>query len=1131
MQLFRSESPALALTSILQRVGLTQPDGRPLYAYGVKAGELSRLGIVLHTSLQCGKLRTREEGAAFCLYAAERFCQLQEGGSWAWATVLEELRTTRDGHGFYEPVRDGLKWWGRKVQNREGKNFYLVTLAIEGGLPRSLIREGSHYRRFLRRVLVERERFPNLPPRDSATRFAVTLPKTLQNESVLELSTTLIDWALELRREVRGSDDPIQFLDERRPSWRSDAPIRLSAEGAEGLVGGLLRARKDGAESDDLFEVALELDLRAQSVRRLPVCPTKVEVETLVRSIGGKELPTRIQLYLRDDRGDPHHVASAAKVGDGSIFAVDAPGGARRFDLDGEEGRLDLVVKDGGGNDLGQVSILGGEPLDGGPWIFPMPSDDDPVRAIAMGSVRTRRESVLVAAPAGTVWGGEAPECVAELSGTARSVFVVTEPSTCQVDGEAFKFEVRAASDDDASYRLLGDRVAIGFGGSTVWRGCPRVLVDDPDIGARELVRADLQWKPRVGPWEPMPARPLGDGWIRYQADGATRFRTRVSIAPEDFAVRAEVGRRGGTGTVRLHGVSAESVIHEPEEGVEVRKVQRGGVVDLEVEVETVDERTQLALLVQFGPQQALELSTLLPVERRNFVVGREGRALRGGEELPLSGLVGMRAVAIQPGISAGFYLEGNGSGFRRQKLADLHDRGDGRHELPLDEIYGRVEALIGSDWSPRDFVELRICSTGFQSLDMASRIRIRPFRYRLKVHREESSEEIRIELVGGDIESLGIGVELRPMEEPCGEVHTLEQGADTGTWIIRGDEFSPGPWLVTAWWNDRLAARPTLVTIDAQDSPPSQPGEPGGTAGDLRDAVRRPEAEVDAAVDQAIEQLVELSGDEKGADGWKLIGEFLSTLDRLPPATFRVVRRLALHPEAVAMTFFRNARSEWAPEAWSSIERLPFLWHLVPYRGWSHGAEAERARFEALEADLPGVFQPEARVAGSWDALRDLAQRKAPFLADSIELAHCLQSEDPASFVELHGRLAKKLGSSEDSLPRAWNDLRIRKQDLREADWGNETMRQFDGVSENDVPLVWKRLQQSSYTRFMAFVREAPARAAFMSLGLEPEQWTQEHVEQLKRARDFDVDWFDTAFEAMAAPLVMERLMEHAKR
>ena len=86
---------------------------------------------------------------------------------------------------------------------------------------------------------------------------------------------------------------------------------------------------------------------------------------------------------------------------------------------------------------------------------------------------------------------GEAPERRAELSGTERSVFEVTEPATCQVDDETFKIEVHAASEDDASYRLLGDRVAIGFGGSTVWRGCPRVLADDPDIGARRFRRVD----------------------------------------------------------------------------------------------------------------------------------------------------------------------------------------------------------------------------------------------------------------------------------------------------------------------------------------------------------------------------------------------------------------------------------------------------------------------------------------------------------------------------------------------------------------------------------------------------------------------------------------------------------------
>ncbi len=1125
MRRTQSEFPAFALASILQEAGLTRPDGRPLYAYGVKAAELSQLGVALRSSLEYGKLRTREEGAAFCLYAAERFCQLQEGGVWAWTTVLDELGTTRMGHEFYEPIRKGLEWWGRCVQKREGKNFYLVTLAVEGGLPRFLIREGSHYRRFLRRVLVERERFSHLPPRDSATRFAFMLPKTLQSEDVLELSTTLIDWALNLRREVRGSDDPIRFLDDSRPGWRTNAPIRLSAEGAEGLVSGLLRIRRDAKENDHLFEIALELDPVAQSVRRLPVCPPTVEVETLERSIGGKALPTRIQVYLRDDRGDLHHVAGARKVGDGSTYVVDASGGSRRLGLDGENGRLDLVVKDGGGMDLGQLSIPGGEPLDGSPWVFPGPAEEEPVRSIAMGSVRTRRESVLVAVPEGAVWGGEGPNFVAELSGSRRSVFEVSESTTCLVDGETYKIEVRSESDDDRSYRLLGDRVAIGLGGSTVWRGCPRVLVDAPDIGARELDVVDLQWKPRTGTWRPMPVRPLGDGWIRYQADGATRFRTRVSIVPTDFCVHAVVGEKDGIGTVQLSGVSTDAVTHAHEEGIEVQKIRRGAAVDLLVKVEPGDERTRLDLLVQFDEYQGLELSTLLPVKRRSFVAGREGRALRGGVELPLSSLVGMKAVAIQPGGGVRFFLEGHGSGFRRQALAELHPCGGGRHELPMDEVHGRLENLLGADWSAEDYVELRICNTGVESYEAASRIKVRRFRYRLALHREESGDEVRIELLGEDTDEPGLRIELQPMEEPCGERRRLELGAEARTWTVRGSEFTPGPWLITAWWNDRLVARPTLLTIGEQEAANSLPDQ-----SDLRAAVRRPEAEVDEAVDRAIQQLVAWGADERGRDGWKLIGEYMATLDKLPPETFRVVRRMVLNSDAVAMALYKSAGSEWAPEAWSALGSLPFLWHLVSFRSWVLAARAERARFESLEALHPGLIQPDELLTSCWRTLHDLVRRKAPFLADSIELAHCVESRDAESSVELNNSLAKKVAEVEGSIRRAWNDLRIRKQDRTESDWGNEAVLPLTGVSEKEVPLVWKYLQQGSYTKFMAFIREAPARAAFMAFELEPERWSRGHVDQLKRARAFDEDWFDTAFEFIAASIARERLLKQAQ-
>lgn len=1118
MSLTPSESPQRVLRSILESVERTDPDGRPLYGYAANPGTLSRLGVVLRDSLQRGRLSSPEEGAAFCLYAAERFCEQHESGVWKWASVLEELETQRGAPEFYEGIKAGLKWWGRDLLVAGGKNLYLVTLAIEGGLPRSLVKEGSHYRRFLRRVLVEHERFPSMPLRDSANRFAGVLPQTLRSDDVLELSVKLIDWAARSRVGVPPGVDPILFLDQNDPGWRTHAPIRLSTEGAEGLLGGLLRARRDGSENDDLFEVVLELDHEARSVRRTPFCPPTLDAETLQRMLGARdELPTRIQVYLRDDRGQLRHVARASRVGDGSLYAVDGTAGAHHHDLEGELGRLDLVVQGAGGEDLGSTSIPGGEPVDDAPWVFSAPTRGHSVRAIAMGSVKTRRDALHVAVPYGSTWQDPVPERVTELPGDRREVFEIHQSTACRVGDESYRFEVRAEHEVERSYRLVGERITVGFGGTTAWRGCPQVLMDDPDVGARIVNRDELEWRSRAGTWGPMPDQPLGDGCIRHRLDGATRFRTTVSIVPEKFSVQARVGRSSGTGTLLVSGVPSDAVTVQQDEGILVQKQDRGDVLEIEITASAANERTHLELLVLFGAEDGIELSTLIPVRRQTFVQGRVREAVRGGTEVPLSDLIGMSAVAIEPGSSTRFFLEGLGSLFPRQELVALHDRGDGRHELAMDEVYAAVEALIGAQWGADDYVELRICSTGFEALERQAKIRVRRFLHRLDIHRGEPGDEIRIELSTSDPGDIDVRMEMRPMDAPEADPVVLKSGAEGSSWIVGSGELSPGPWLITAWSNARLAARPTLLTIGdtVEEDAPSK----------LHAAVRLLEEDVDAALDAAIEVLA-TAGD---AEGWGLLDRYLRALQTHPPDTFRAVRRLVANHGATARAMYRCVGHEWDSSAWSALSKLPFLWHLVPESSWRAAADAERIEMESYATKHPHLFDPPALEGSSWMRVRELVQRKAPYLVDVIDLARLRRSRDLKSFQDLSASLEAKIRGGSSTLGHEWNALRIRKQDVSEAGWGNEEFEPIEQAASDPVPEIWRDLPEGSYKKFMTFVREAPARAAFLADRRAETPCTHEHVHQLKRARAFDPDWFDTGFEVVYAVLLKRRLMEFA--
>ena len=104
------ESLDAVLTELLERHDLRRPDKRALYAYQVTRGELSRIGHSLSAILAQRKLDGGAEGAAFCIYFAERFCECHSGGPWRWDTVLPELMTSRPAVDFYAAVESGLKW-------------------------------------------------------------------------------------------------------------------------------------------------------------------------------------------------------------------------------------------------------------------------------------------------------------------------------------------------------------------------------------------------------------------------------------------------------------------------------------------------------------------------------------------------------------------------------------------------------------------------------------------------------------------------------------------------------------------------------------------------------------------------------------------------------------------------------------------------------------------------------------------------------------------------------------------------------------------------------------------------------------------------------------------------------------
>ena len=96
------------LSSLLGPVGLSVPDGRPLYSYRCSTERFEEARDVL-----TGWRPQRDPGAGgrvFAVYAAEWWQRNYDGGPWAWQPLLDSIRCEAAFPELYEPLRNAWRW-------------------------------------------------------------------------------------------------------------------------------------------------------------------------------------------------------------------------------------------------------------------------------------------------------------------------------------------------------------------------------------------------------------------------------------------------------------------------------------------------------------------------------------------------------------------------------------------------------------------------------------------------------------------------------------------------------------------------------------------------------------------------------------------------------------------------------------------------------------------------------------------------------------------------------------------------------------------------------------------------------------------------------------------------------------
>ena len=252
--------------SLLDAGGVTSPDGRALHAYRFAPDAVRDLRALLRQRGAAGfDTASRETAAFFVLWASSWFQASHTGGVRRWEDVAEALGAPLEASCGRRLTEEGLSVWRRPPVRGEAARLWLRTLAVEGGLPAGVLRQGGWVGDYLAR-LVASLLAGVLPEGDdlveAASRHADAIPMAYRQEIFYAVAGALAAAVVALRREVTA--EPLArgmpasaWLEASRPTWRNALPIALDDASSRRLIDDLMKVEPVSALSGRVMAVRL----------------------------------------------------------------------------------------------------------------------------------------------------------------------------------------------------------------------------------------------------------------------------------------------------------------------------------------------------------------------------------------------------------------------------------------------------------------------------------------------------------------------------------------------------------------------------------------------------------------------------------------------------------------------------------------------------------------------------------------------------------------------------------------------------------------------------------------------------------------------------------------------------------
>nr|WP_319556256.1 STY4851/ECs_5259 family protein [uncultured Vibrio sp.] len=1101
------------LTSFLNQRELNKPNAQPLYSYKVTAEEFESLKQSLIASVASNGIHTysnkpiREWSGCFVLYAAEWWRTSFQGGVWAWEPVLESLGLPANAISptqRSEIVVKGLSFWGRKVLSNTKGRMLLGTVAVEGGLPQTLIQDPhSKLAHYFEQVIQDYGQFANsrLSAASIAKAHAHYIAASYRDETVYSIVAQVAEsiYSLVDKHGLEEQSDPLHYLNTVDANWSQSLPLNMELEAARTLLGNALglavevqrrlpnsikvlrslrKSYSHYASMLDEFELGTEEVYQWKTQVDITL-KSRLNVQFLQQLFGSVNLPERINLFAVGQKS--LLLAKAIKRGtDSEHYLLDV------YTTSLPEDWVDCDIQLKATDDLGNswyAPVLGGAGLDvNEPWVFTQHNDEWLFKGA--GNVTCEESNALVSVPE--------PLSHLELGSVGSIKNRILYEANTQTSSEFYfgEYCVSLQQEDTHSleYNLVGQSVSYQTNPSKCFIGLPSLVAIDEAGQKTPIANTQLRWRnTMLEQWQTMSTVPFGKVDIALIENNKPVKRFTVGLLPDDFVIDFQPSHSVQIGQIGFYSENPlPAIALEDNEQLDVLP---SSVLSHAQEDQNEAKRSLDMLSSQAHPpaqvnvrlwwqDQAKSLSMTLPFPAKGIcLIGTQGEVVRNADAILVDRLnrYELFSYGVNDSLEVEFKLQARDIHGALSKSAYVKrslPKGDALSAgLSLATFKEDIDSLFALSTSLDAIVKVSVLDNAHTIFNF----NVNAYGNTLTPNRELCTVEIDNDYFIG-------ALSMVPLDNPTFAPVTLAKNDEQ--WHFPDEDAAPGAWLIYADEAEQ-GVRPLMWSKDLELL--SSPGN------------RLEEAAAIGSRKDRLDKFSVVCGQlavEFNAPEWAYIKGLLA-FDSVPLTTFDLWRGAITKPEFM-LAMLLSANKKEAERIWQFSKQFPFLWHSLKARDAIAVINAFYAsRIEEYGTDFSGI-------------ICDQIESK---LDDLVTRYHGLQS--------LKNLLMYKIDSSRDKP--SLNPAAYKQQlfDLRNAlnnqyDESHWPCAFADHILNNVINSVNEQLSGVCFTTKNLYrnnVMNAPVLLALSTCGSASLRVTPEVVHAMRQYKSFDPDYFEQAF------------------